>query len=213
MRGLRMPSPAMIVALIALACSLAGGAYALVKLPVNSVKSKQIARNAVKPPEIAANAVRSSEIAPNAAKGIDVAEATLEGIDAAALGGVAPSGYAQVFSGSSSLDPPDLSVPLFTVPALGAAVIPDNSIASGGGIRIRNDRPSGTLEVADVADPDGGAVIDPGEIEPPGATNTFFDNEEMPIVVTSAAEPGVALTILCGTGVVGEHCIGLLAGA
>lgn len=210
MGEVRMPSPAMIVALIALVCSLAGGAYAAVKLKVNSVKSQHIVRNAVKSPEIAPNAVKSPDIGPNAAKGIDVAEATLQGVNAAALGGVAPTGYPQVFSGFSALEPPDLTVPLFSVPALGVAVIPDNSIATGGGIRIRNDRTSGSLTVSDVADPDVGTAIDPGEVEPPGATNSFFDNEEMPITVTSAAEPGVVLTILCGIGVGGEHCIGLL---
>lgn len=41
------PSPAMIVACIALAVSLGGTSYAVLKLPKNSVGSKQLKRNAV----------------------------------------------------------------------------------------------------------------------------------------------------------------------
>ena len=47
MRRFRNPSPAMVVALVALFVGLGGGAYAAVKLPKNSVGSKQIKSKAV----------------------------------------------------------------------------------------------------------------------------------------------------------------------
>jgi hypothetical protein len=56
------PSPAMVVALIALFVALGGGAYAAVKLPKNSVSSKQIKKGAVKNSDLAANAVTGGKV-------------------------------------------------------------------------------------------------------------------------------------------------------
>ena len=46
-RRLRAPSPAMVVACIALAIALSGASYAAVTLPKNSVGTKQLKKNAV----------------------------------------------------------------------------------------------------------------------------------------------------------------------
>jgi hypothetical protein len=46
-RWLRVPSPAMIVALIALFIALGGTSYAAIRLPANSVGTKQLQKNAV----------------------------------------------------------------------------------------------------------------------------------------------------------------------
>jgi hypothetical protein len=51
---MRRPSPAMVVALIALTVALGGGAYAAIKLPTNSVGAKQLKRGAVTPPKLSA---------------------------------------------------------------------------------------------------------------------------------------------------------------
>src|SRR4051812_1893681 len=61
------PSPAMVVALIALFVSLTGVGYAVSKLPKNSVKSKQIKDGQVK----------SVDVADNGLTGTDIDEATL----------------------------------------------------------------------------------------------------------------------------------------
>ena len=45
------PSPAMVVACLALGIALAGTSYAAIKLPANSVGAKQLKRNAVTGPE------------------------------------------------------------------------------------------------------------------------------------------------------------------
>lgn len=46
-RYLHRPSPAMVVALIALFVALSGGAYAAINLPANSVGTKQLKNGAV----------------------------------------------------------------------------------------------------------------------------------------------------------------------
>lgn len=67
------PSPAMVVALLALFVSLTGVSYAAVKLKANSVKTRHIKNFAVTNPKIAANAVDSGKIAPNAVDSGDLA--------------------------------------------------------------------------------------------------------------------------------------------
>jgi hypothetical protein len=52
------PSPAMVVAVVALFVALGGGAYAAFRLPANSVGSKQLKRHAVTPTKVAPATVR-----------------------------------------------------------------------------------------------------------------------------------------------------------
>ena len=58
----RKPSPAMIVAILALIVAMAGGAYAAA-VPKNSVGPKQLKKNAVKTGKIVNGAVTSDKIA------------------------------------------------------------------------------------------------------------------------------------------------------
>jgi hypothetical protein len=59
---LRLPSPALAVALLALFVALGGTGYAALKLPKNSVSSKQLKKGAVKNSDIAANAVTGAKV-------------------------------------------------------------------------------------------------------------------------------------------------------
>lgn len=59
---LRRPSPALVVALIALFVALGGTGYAALTLPKNSVGSAQIRKGAVKNRNLAANAVTSAKV-------------------------------------------------------------------------------------------------------------------------------------------------------
>ena len=61
-RWLRPPSPAMIVACVALFIALGGTSYAATKLAANSVGSKQIKSNAVTTAKIKGNAVTTAKI-------------------------------------------------------------------------------------------------------------------------------------------------------
>ena len=57
------PSPAMVVAMLALFVALAGTSYAAIKLPANSVGTKTIKNGAIHRVDLAANAVDSARVA------------------------------------------------------------------------------------------------------------------------------------------------------
>lgn len=61
-KGEKGPSPAMVVAVVALIVALGGTSYAAIKLPENSVGTKQIKKNAVTVKKIKKNAVRSAKV-------------------------------------------------------------------------------------------------------------------------------------------------------
>jgi hypothetical protein len=61
-RRLKAPSPALVIALIALFIALGGTSYAAIKLPKNSVGSKQLKNNAVTGSKIKNGAVTKSKI-------------------------------------------------------------------------------------------------------------------------------------------------------
>ena len=69
MLKLRGPSPAMVVACLALAIALSGVGYAAITIPRNSVGTNQLKANAVTSPKVGLNALT----------GNDIAEATLQG--------------------------------------------------------------------------------------------------------------------------------------
>ena len=71
------PSPAMLVALLALFVALGGTSYAVVTLSKNSVKSKHIAKGAVKRADIAKGAVNSAKVANGSLLGADFAAGQL----------------------------------------------------------------------------------------------------------------------------------------
>jgi hypothetical protein len=103
------PSPAMVVACIALAVALGGTSYAAIKLPKNSVGAKQLKKNAVTPVKVKANAISSPKVANNSLTGADINEATLATVPSAtnatnatnaaaaananALGGIPATGF------------------------------------------------------------------------------------------------------------------------
>jgi hypothetical protein len=95
MRHLRRlrPTPAMVVACIALTVALGGTSVAAINaLPRNSVGAKQLKKNAVTGVKIKANAVNGAKVANNSLTGADVNEATLGTVPSAAT--AAPSGAA-----------------------------------------------------------------------------------------------------------------------
>jgi len=105
---LSRPSPAMVVACLALAISLGGTGYAALKLPRNSVGPKQLQKNAVAATKIRNDAVTSSKIEDGQVTGADVDEATLAAVprsdtafhadvatNSGQLGGVVAADYAK----------------------------------------------------------------------------------------------------------------------
>lgn len=74
---LHKPSPAMLVALLALFVALGGSSYAAITLSNNSVKSKHIAKGAVKRSDIGKNAVTAAKVANGSLTGADVKDQSL----------------------------------------------------------------------------------------------------------------------------------------
>jgi hypothetical protein len=64
-RKLRFPSPAMVVACIALLIALAGTSYAAIRLPANSVGPKQLKRNAVISAKVRDHSLLAADFKPN----------------------------------------------------------------------------------------------------------------------------------------------------
>jgi hypothetical protein len=56
------PSPAMIVACIALAVALSGSSYAALRLPANSIGTKQLRKNAVTSPKVKNGAITGADV-------------------------------------------------------------------------------------------------------------------------------------------------------
>ena len=75
--GIRRPSPAMVVACVALAIALSGTGYAALKLPRNSVGTKQLRNGAVTNKKLARGAVTGAKVAPDSRGGSQVNDSTL----------------------------------------------------------------------------------------------------------------------------------------
>ena len=79
------PSPALVVASLALLAALAGTSVAaVVNVPNNSVGTSKIKNNAVTAPKIASNAVTSAKIAGNAVTNAKIANGTIQPADLSA---------------------------------------------------------------------------------------------------------------------------------
>jgi hypothetical protein len=74
------PSPAFVIAMIALLVAMSGTAVAA-GLAANSVKSKQIANGQVKNPDLGANAVGGGKVKDSSLSGLDLLDGSVLGID------------------------------------------------------------------------------------------------------------------------------------
>ncbi len=93
LKGILRPSPALIVAFVALFAAMGGIGYATAKLKPNSVKAKNIKSGAVTTAKIADGAVTTPKLAPNAvAPYATNAVNAMNAANADKLGGVAPGG-------------------------------------------------------------------------------------------------------------------------
>jgi hypothetical protein len=101
-RPVRLPSPAMLVALVALVAALAGTSYAAITLPPNSVGTKQIRKNAVTASKLHARAVTRSKVRANAVTSAKVKDRSLLAKDFKA--GQLPAGP-KGDDGASALNP------------------------------------------------------------------------------------------------------------
>ncbi|MEA2340363.1 MAG: hypothetical protein QOG11_440 [Solirubrobacteraceae bacterium] len=119
------PSPAMVVAVIALVVALGGTGYAASQLPPNSVGRKQLRDGAVGATKIRTNAVGATQIRADAVRSKQVQDGSLTAKDLAP--GVVPKSAGQVRQASG--DP----VPAGAVGAASVACNPGERLMGGGG--------------------------------------------------------------------------------
>jgi hypothetical protein len=86
----RRPSPAMIVAILALVMAMVGTGYAAFKLPKNSVGTKQLKKNSVTAAKIKKNAVTSAKVKNHTLTGADINLAKLGTVPSAATANTVP---------------------------------------------------------------------------------------------------------------------------
>jgi hypothetical protein len=137
LKGILRPSPALIVAFVALFVAMGGIGYATAKLKPNSVKTKNIKSGAVTTDKIADGAVTTPKLAPNAVA--PYATNAVNAMNAAKLGGAAPgecqTGWLTasmvVDTAALTQDHPDAVVPGFNCASKTADAIQIHREATG----------------------------------------------------------------------------------
>jgi hypothetical protein len=212
MRALiKLPSPAMVVALIALAAALGGSAYAVkVKLKPNQVKTQNIADDAVTGQK--ANEATFGTV-PDAAKAASAANAAHAGAadssaDASALGGFGPGAFVRGFG--ARVDDQTPSDVFFSVSELKITILNHAGAATAAAYRLRNDSNIVGDQVivnSAVTDKDGSHLF---TVNP--STTSGDHAEQGPFYVTSKANPDLVLVLDCtiGAGNPGNYCWGAL---
>jgi hypothetical protein len=125
------PSPAMVVACIALTIALGGTSYAAIRLPAGSVGTKQLKKNAVTSPKVKNNALTGADVlesslaqVPSAASAVSAANATnATNASSATTAGTANAAFSTFHDGSIPLPDSLGTTATLTIPAAGKYVI------------------------------------------------------------------------------------------
>jgi hypothetical protein len=195
MRTLPKPSPAMVVALLALVLAVAGTATAAL-----TGKDKKKVRN-VADQEIAKKAGGLSVA--NAANATNAANAG----NASTLGGIAAGSFPQVFLGTA--DSTSIRAPIFSVPQVGVTILSDSSASTSSDFEVRNDNSSASVVIGTTADSTMGTLVTHGN------TSLDISGTASPVLITVNGKPNTALMVTCAIGAnAGADlvCLGLLKG-
>jgi hypothetical protein len=163
-RGRLRPSPAMVVAFIALFVAIGGSSYAVTRLPASSVGSKQLRKGAVRTTNLANGAVTGAKVKNGSLTAADIRVASLAGITAANATNATHAGAAgaldrvtYVRQGGSVPAAPPPATPGETSTVVGgtSAACPAGTFAVGGGVGVDDNQ--NTSVVDSFPSPDGRA--------------------------------------------------------
>src|ERR1700750_1077343 len=106
MRGHLRPSPAMVVAFIALFVAIGGSSYAVTRLPSGSVGSKQLKKNAVTGAEVKNPSLSAADIKVASLAGVASAASAASATHANAAGALDKISYVNAPAGVAPAAPP-----------------------------------------------------------------------------------------------------------
>jgi hypothetical protein len=147
------PSPALVIACIALAVALGGTSYAAITLPKNSVGTAQLKKNAVTSPKVKNNAITGADVLESSLARVPAAENAAHATNAdhatsATTAGTANEAFSRYHANAISL--PDYEGPILAlyIPPAGNYVITAKFIA---------------INFYDTASPADGCRLSPGD--------------------------------------------------
>jgi hypothetical protein len=151
-RGRMRPSPAMVVAFVALFVAIGGSSYAVTRLPANSVGSAQLRRSAVHPTDLASGAVTGAKVKNGSLSAADIAVSSLAGVASAvsatnatnATHAGAAAAVDRVTYASRAGAVPPAPVPVApdttsTIVAGASAACPPGTFVVGGGVGVQDN--------------------------------------------------------------------------
>ena len=166
-----VPSPAMVIACIALTVALAGTSYAAIRLPANSVGTAQLKKGAV----------TGAKVKKNSITGTQIRETTLERVPKALQADSADSADTAAALGRIDYVSATVALPAGGATATrGVATCPPTDFATGGGAKM--------------ADPNNGFLIDSN---PAGKTSweaTSYSNTAQSMTVYVICTPAASTT-------------------
>lgn len=138
----KMPSPAMIVAMVSLIVALGGTSYAATKLAKNSVGEKQIKKNAVTTTKIKANSVTSTKVKDRTLTARDFKPNSLPKGPKGPKGATGPTGPSTGPAGgdlSGTYPNPSLVAPAARAKSSTVQAIPTGTTGDGGPVPVQLD--------------------------------------------------------------------------
>jgi hypothetical protein len=154
-RGRLRPSPAMVVAFIALFVAIGGSSYAVTRLPAKSVGTKQLRKGAVKNTNLANGAVTGAKVKNGSLTAADIQVASLAGITAANATNATHAGAAgaldKVFYVSRPGSVPAAPAPVppettSTIVGGASAACPPGTFAVGGGVGVEDNTQTSVVD-------------------------------------------------------------------
>jgi hypothetical protein len=140
MRRHLRPSPAMVVAFIALFVAIGGSSYAVTRLPTNSVGGKQLRKNAVTGAKVKNGSLTAADIKVRSLTGVASAATATNAANAVHATAAAGLDRVQYVSAPGSVAPgtPDPADPTAVIATIGAATAgcPPGTLAVGGGVGV-----------------------------------------------------------------------------